>query len=53
MKFNPFLLIYMLMNTVKNYITIYLLLSQINVLEVVTLFMTYLIKDMFQIKQRI
>ena len=46
-------LIYILMNTVKNFNTIHLLLNYINVLKVVTLLMTYLIKYVLQIKQKI
>ena len=42
-------LIYILMNTVKNLTTIH----YTNVLEVVTLLMTYLIKNDFQRKQKI
>ena len=52
-KFNLLLLIYILMNTVKNYTTIYLQLNQMDVLEVVTILMTYLIKYVFQTKQKI
>ena len=44
------LLIYILMNTVKNYPTIHLRLNWIDMLEVVILLMTYLIKYVFQIK---
>ena len=42
-----------LMNTVKNYTNIHLRLSYIDVLEVVILLMTYLIKYVFQRKQKI
>ena len=40
------------MNTIKNYITLHLQLNLIDVLEVVILLMTYLIKYVFQAKQR-
>ena len=43
-------LIYILMNTVKNLTTIHSQLNYTNVLEVVILLMTYLIKNVFQIK---
>ena len=49
-KFNLLLLIYILMNTVKNYSTINLWLNEIDALEVVILLMTYLIKYVFQKK---
>ena len=52
-KFNLPLLIYILMNTVKNFTTIHLRLSWIDVLEVVILWMIYLIKYVLQIKDRI
>ena len=50
-KFNLLLLIYILMNTVKNYSTINLWLNEIDALEVVILLMTYLIKYVFQKKK--
>ena len=40
------------MNTVENFTTIHLWLNYIDVLEVVILLMTCLIKYVFQIKQR-
>ena len=49
----PTLLIYTLMNNVKDYITIHLLLIQIDVLEVVILLMVYLLEYVFQTKQKI
>ena len=52
-KFNLLLLIYILMNTVKNYSTINLWLNEIDALEVVILLMTYLIKYVFQKKKQI
>ena len=52
-KFNPYLLIYIPMNTVKNLTIIHLHLNKIDVLESVTLLMTYLITHSFQIKQNI
>ena len=45
-------LIYILMNTVKNYTTIDLQLSYIDVLEVIILLMTYLIKYVFKIPNK-
>ena len=51
-KFNLLLLIYILMNTVKNYSTINLWLNEIDALEVVILLMTYLIKYVFQKKNK-
>ena len=42
-----------LMNTVKNFTTIHLWLNHIDVLEVVILLITYLIKYVFQNKQKI
>ena len=48
--YNSTLLFYILMNTVKNYPTIHLRLNWIDMLEVVILLMTYLIKYVFQIK---
>ena len=45
------LLIYILMNTVKNVATIHLQLNYINVLEVAILLMTCLVKHVFQTKQ--
>ena len=47
------LLTYILMNTVKNFITIHLRLNYIDVLEVGRILMTYLIRYVFQIKQKI
>ena len=47
------LLTYMLMNTVKNFTTIHLRLNYIDVLEVGRILMTYLIRYVFQIKQKI
>ena len=47
------LLIYILMNTVKNFTIIHFQLKQIDLLKVVTLLMTYLIKYVYQIKQKI
>ena len=47
------LLIYIVINTVKNSAFIHLQLNEANVLEVVILLMTYLIKFVFQIKQKI
>ena len=41
------------MNTANNYSTIHLRLNQVDVLEVVTLLMTYRIKYVFQTKQKI
>ena len=41
------------MNTVKNFTTIYLRLNEIDVLEVVLLLVIYLIKYVFQTKQKI
>ena len=41
------------MNTAKNFATINLRLNQIDTLEVVILLATYLIKYVFQIKQKI
>ena len=49
----PTLLIYTLMNNVKDYITLHLLLIQIDVLEVVILLMVYLLEYVFQTKQKI
>ena len=45
MKFNILLLIYIIMNTVKNYTTIHLRLNWINVSEVKIFLMTYQIKQ--------
>ena len=50
---NLLLSIYVPMNTVKNYATIHFQLNHIDVLEVVLLLMIYLIKYVFQIKQKI
>ena len=47
---NLLLLINILMNTVKNFITIHLLLNYIDMLEVVIPWMMYLIKYVFQVK---
>ena len=52
-KVNLVLLIYILMNTVKNYTTIHYQLIWINVSEFVILSITYLIKYVVQIKQKI
>ena len=46
-------LIYILMDTVSNFTTIHFRLNYIDVLEVVILWMIYLIKYAFQIKQKI
>ena len=46
-RFNLLLLIYILMSTVKNYITIRFQGNEIDVLEFVMLLMTYLIKCVF------
>ena len=46
-------LIYILMDTVSNFTTILFRLNYIDVLEVVILWMIYLIKYVFQIKQKI
>ena len=40
------------MNTIKNFISIHLLLKEIDVLEVIILLMTYLINYVFQTKQK-
>ena len=50
-KFNILLLIYILMNTLKNYTTIHLRLNLIDVLKVAILLMTDLVQFVFQIKQ--
>ena len=47
----PILINYIIMNIFKNFITICLQLNCIDVLEVVVLLMTYLIKYVFQMKQ--
>ena len=52
MKFNLLLFIYILMNAIKNYTTTHLRLSSIDMLEVVILSMTYLIRYVFQINRR-
>ena len=52
-KVNLVLLIYILMNTVKNYTTIHYQLIWINVSEFVILSITHLIKYVVQIKQKI
>ena len=49
----PILLIYTLMNNVKDYITIHLQLIQTDVLEVAILLMVYLLEYVFQTKQKI
>ena len=49
-EIQPTLLIYIMMNTVKNFTTIHLGLNYMNVLEVVILLMAYLINYVFQIK---
>ena len=49
----PTLLIYILTNKVKNFTTIHLCLTYVDVLEAVILLMTCLIKYVFQIKQKI
>ena len=52
-RFKLSLLIYILVNTVKNYFTIYLRLIYIDVSQVVILLITYLTKYVFQTKQKI
>ena len=52
-RFNLLLLIYILMNTVKNLTTICLQLNYRNVLEVAILSLTYLIKYVFETTQKI
>ena len=52
-QLNLLLLIYILMNTLKDYNIIHLQLIQIDVPEVVILLMTCLIKYAFQIKLKI
>ena len=52
-RFNLLLLIYILMNTVKNFTTIHLRLNEIHVLEIVIVLMTYLKKYVFQLKLKI
>ena len=47
------LLIYILMNTVKNFNSIHLRLNYIDLLEIVILLMTFLIKYVFQTKLKI
>ena len=47
------LIIYILMNIVKNFATIHLWLYYIDVLDVVILLMTYLIKYVFQIIHKV
>ena len=49
----PTLLIYTLMNNVKDYINIHLQLIQTDVLEVAILLMVYLLEYVFQTKQKI
>ena len=49
-RFKLPLLIYILINTVKNYFTIYLRLIYIDVSQVAILLMTYLTKYVFQTK---
>ena len=48
MNINLLLLIYILINAVKNFSTIHLVLNYIDVLEVVILLMTYQIKYVIQ-----
>ena len=50
---NLLLLIHNLMNILKDYLTIHLHLSYMNVLEAVKLLMTYLRKYVFQTKQKV
>ena len=52
-RFKLPLLIYILINTVKNYFTIYLRLIYIDVSQVAILLMTSLTKYVFQTKQKI
>ena len=52
-RFKLPLLIYILINTVKNYFTIYLQLIYIDVSQVAILLMTSLTKYVFQTKQKI
>ena len=52
-KIQPILINYILMNTVKNFTIIHFQLNYINVFEVVILWMIYLKKHIFQIKQKI
>ena len=52
-RFKLPLLIYILINTVKNYFTIYLRLIYIDMSQVAILLMTYLTKYVFQTKQKI
>ena len=52
-KMNLLLLICILMNTLKDYVTIHFQLISIDVLEIVILLMTYLIKYVLQIKQKV
>ena len=53
-KIQPTLIIlYIVMNTDKNYTTIDLRLNQINLLEITILLMTYLMEYGFQTKQKI
>ena len=47
------LIIYILMNIVKNFTTIHLWLYYVDVLDVVILLMTYLIKYVFQIIHKV
>ena len=49
---NPLLLIYTLVYTDKDYVSICFQLIQIDVLEVAILLMNYLIEYVFQIKQK-
>ena len=51
-RFNLLLLIYILINIFKNFTAIHFQLNWIDVQEVVILLMTYLVKHVFQIKQR-
>ena len=52
-RLHVLLLIYILMDTLQDNVTIHLLLIQINVSEVVILLMTYLVKYALQTKQKI
>ena len=52
-RLNLLSLIYILMNTRKDYVTIHLQLTEIDVLEVVTLLRIYIIEYVFQKRQKI
>ena len=52
-KMNLLLLICILMNTLKDYVTIHFQLISIDVLEIVIFLRTYLIKYVLQIKQKV